>query len=256
MIRTAIALVLLGVVGVAGCGGNTSRIPQNVPDPDRILFERAIESLEDRKWVAAREDFRLIIDNYPQSEYRAGAKLGVGDSYLGEGSPAALVLAISEFTEFLTFFPTHERADYAQYQLGMAHHVQMRSSDRDQTDTGLAIEEFETFVSRYPNSSLMDEARARLREARDRLSESEYRVGFFYYRVRWYAGAIDRFKRLLEDDPVYTRRDAVYYHLAESLLKSAQKAEALPYYVRLIEEFVSSEYLEEAQERIAELEGA
>ncbi len=256
MIHTPIALVLLGVVGVAGCGGSSSRIPQNVPDPDRILFERATEALENRKWVTSREDFRLIIDNYPQSEYRARAKLGVGDAYLEERSPASLALAISEFNEFLAFFPTHERADYAQYQLGMAHQVQMRSPDRDQTNTRMAIEEFETFVSRYPNSALMDDARSQLRETRDRLSESEYRVGFFYYRLRWYAGAIDRFRRLLEDDPGYTRRDAVYYYLGESLLKSEQTAEALPYYVRLIEEFVSSEYLEEAQERIAELEGA
>ena len=49
MIRTTIALVLLGVVGVAGCGGSSSRIPQNVPDPVRILFERATEAAREQE---------------------------------------------------------------------------------------------------------------------------------------------------------------------------------------------------------------
>jgi hypothetical protein len=45
----------------------------------------------------------------------------------------------------------------------------------------------------------------------------------------------------------------VYYYLAESLLKTNRKAEALPYYERLLEEFQVSEYLDEARERVAEL---
>ena len=109
------------------------------------------------------------------------------------------------------------------------------------------------FVARYPNSTLMPEAKARLRDARDRLSEADYEVGFFYYRQRWYPGAVDRFKSLLKQDPEFTNRDAVYFYLAESLVKTKQKAEALPYYQKLIEEFRQSEYLTDANKRIAEL---
>ena len=65
----------------------------------------------------------------------------------------------------------------------------------------------------------MPEVKAKLREARDRLSESDYLVGYFYFRQRWYPGAIDRFKALLKDDPEYTGRDAVFFHLAESLVE-------------------------------------
>jgi hypothetical protein len=45
----------------------------------------------------------------------------------------------------------------------------------------------------------------------------------------------------------------VYFYLAESLEKSgttAGKAEALPYYERLVREFETSEFLEEARKRI------
>src|SRR5207249_10679993 len=93
---------------------------------------------------------------YAQSAYRPDAKLGAGDTYLGEGTAEALVRASNEFREFLSFYPTNRRADYAQYKLGMAHFRQMRHPQRDQTETREAVREFEAFVARYPNSSLID----------------------------------------------------------------------------------------------------
>ena len=47
------------------------------------------------------------MDSYPQSQYRADAKLGLADSYLGEHSSESSVLAINEYREFLSFYPTH-----------------------------------------------------------------------------------------------------------------------------------------------------
>ena len=129
----------------------------------------------------------------------------------------------------------------------------MRAPQRDQSETRETVKEFETFVERYPNSKLMPEVRAKLREAKDRLDESNYLVGFFYYRQRWYLGAADRFKAVLKEDPAFTKRDAVYFHLGESLIKQKKEAEALPYFEKLLQEFEQSEYLQEAQKRVAEL---
>jgi outer membrane protein assembly factor BamD len=251
----AISSVVLATV-FAGCATGPKEPPTGTPEPDKFLFDRGTEALTDRKWLNAREYFRRLVDTYPQSPFRADAKLGIGDSYLGDGTTEGKILGINEFREFLAFFPTHRRADYAQYKLGMGHFLQMLSPQRDQTETREAIKEFETFVERYPNSALMEEVRGKLREARDRLGSSDYEVGLFYYRNRWYPGAIDRFKVLLSRDASYTYRDAVYFHLAESLVKMNQNAEALPYFERLVKEFEKSEYLEDARRRIAELKAA
>ena len=45
-----------------------------------------------------------------RARYRPDAKLGVGDTYLGEGTAEALVLAINEFQEFLVVLPDATRA--------------------------------------------------------------------------------------------------------------------------------------------------
>jgi outer membrane protein assembly factor BamD len=243
------------LIAAAGCSVKTrGAVPPGTTEPDRFLFDKGTEALNAKKWLTAREFFKQVVETYTASPYRPDSKLGIGDSYLGEGTAEALVLAINEFREFLSFYPTNGRADYAQYKLGLAHFRQMRAPQRDQTETREAIRELQTFVDRYPNSSLMPEVRTKLREARDRLDDSIFLVGYFYFRQqRWYPGAIERFKDLLKDDPTYTRRDSVYFYLGEALVKMKREAEALPYFERLVEEFQQSEHLAEAQKRINEL---
>jgi outer membrane protein assembly factor BamD len=252
LIAAAFVLVTLGVGWACGPATRTL-VPPGTSEPDRFLFDKGTDALNAKKWLTAREYFKQVTETYTQSAYRPDAKLGIGDTYLGEGTSEALVLAINEFREFLTFYPTNRRADYAQFKLGIAHFRQMRAPQRDQTETREAVREFQTLVDRYPNSSLMPEARAKLREAKDRLDQSNYLVGYFYYRQRWYPGAMDRFKALIDEDKDFTGRDAVYFYYAESLIKSKREAEALPYLERLVEEFERSQYLQEAHKRIIEL---
>jgi outer membrane protein assembly factor BamD len=237
---------------VAACGGKKDVLPKG-NEPDKFLYDRGIETLGEKHWLTAREYFRRIIDSYPQSNYRPDAKLGLADSYLGEDSTESLILAVNEYREFLTFYPTNARADYAQYKLGMTHFKQMRASNRDQSETSQAVLEFTVFVAKYPNSPLLPEVQQKLRESRDRLSTHEYEVGVFYYKQSWYPGAIDRLKALLKDDPGYTGRDGAYFYLGEALVKVRLTAEALPFYDKLIAEFDSSEYLEQAKQRRDEL---
>jgi outer membrane protein assembly factor BamD len=258
LLRAASRTALLALAIGAGACATSGRgpVPPGTSQPDQFLFDRGNEALRDKKWLTAREYFKQVTETYTQSPLRPDAKLAIGDTYLGEGSAEALVLAIAEFQEFLSFYPTNRRADYAQYKLGMCHFRQMRSPQRDQSETRDAFREFQTFVGRYPQSDLLPEVRARLRETRDRLSTSELEVGRFYHRIRWYAGAIDRLSALLKEDPEYTRRDEAYYYLAESYIKAGSHALALPLFEKLVAEFEASEYLEDARRRIDEIKNA
>ncbi len=248
---------VLAIVSAAACASAPrGTVPAGTVEPDKFLFDKGSDALNAKKWLTAREFFKQVTETYTASPYRPDAKLGIGDTYLGEGSSEALVLAINEFSEFLSFYPTNRRADYAQYKLGMGHFRQMRLAQRDQTETRAALKEFETFIARYPNSALLPDAKARMRESRDRLSDADYQVGYFYYRQKWYPGAIDRFRSVLKGDPEYTGRDSVYFYLADALVKVQRPAEALPYLERLVLEFEKSEHLLPAQKMITDLKAA
>jgi outer membrane protein assembly factor BamD len=257
MIRHFVRLgALTGALLVVASCAHKDVIPQNVANPDRFLFDRGEASLKKGKWLEAREYFKQVFDNYPQSPLRPEAKLGIADTYLGEKSSESLVLADSEYREFLTYYPRHARADYAQYKLAMTYFQQMKGPARDQTPTREALTEFQAFFDRFPDSPLTPDVRKNWRIARDRLSDSELAVAQTYLRIGVLRGAGARLQGILKDDPNFTNRDAVYFELAELYLRTDNKtgkAQALPYYQRIVDEFTTSEYLERAQKRLNEL---
>jgi outer membrane protein assembly factor BamD len=255
--RRLIALsVVLCAIAVTACVTPVRMPAAGEREPDKYLFDRGTESLEKRRWLDAREYFQRLIDQFPQSPYRQEARLGVADSYLGQGGFDTLILAAERFREFLRFYPLNERADYAQYRLALAEFRQMLAPERDQTYTVNALKELAAFVERFPNSQYLPEVLKIQRQARDRLSESELIVGVHYFRNRWYPGAITRLENLISADPAFLHRDSAYYHLGESYYRTGRPKLALPYFDKLIEEFQVSEYLERARMRSSEIKAA
>ncbi len=252
--RSALALLSILLTSCASFSvPDWAAVPPGTPEPDLYLFERGTTLLNEEEWVGARTVFGRLVDAYPQSPYRFDAKLAMGDTLLAQGDIGSLIQAVNEYDEFLRFYPTHPRAAYAQFHIGVAHCEAMLSPARDQTSTRAAISALNAFFDLYPDSELNDEARVRHREARDRLSDSDFLVGEFYFERRWYVGAIQRLQTLLSEDPEYSHRDAAYFLLAESLTILERTAEALPYFARLVNEFDQSEYLDRARQRLAEL---
>jgi outer membrane protein assembly factor BamD len=253
--RIVAGAVLIAAVALSGgCGSKNKKAPvATAADADKYLFDQGQAALKKKSWLKGREYFRMIVENYPQSRFRPEAKLGLGDTYLGENSVESLILGANEYREFLTFFPTHEKAYYAQYQLARTHYEQMLAPQRDQTQTLAAILEFETFIERFPDSPLVADGRKGLQECRDRLSDADYQVGYFYYRARWYPGALSRFRAVLKENPTYTDRDALYYYLADTYVMMGAAPEALPLLERLTKEFEKSQYLLRGQRLMASI---
>ena len=181
-----------------------------------------------------------------RATYRPDAKLGVGDTYIGEHNTESLLLAVNEFREFLTFYPTSPRADYAQYRLAFA---------QSRADAGTGARSDEHARSGQGTAglrrSLSRTARCCprpgrcMRKAKDRLSEASYRVGFFYYRVEVVSGRRRSLQAGAERGPgVHAAATPSTTTWPKSLLRQEKKAEALPYFERLLKEFEQSSYLE------------
>lgn len=239
---------------VAACGSSEPEITPATVGGDQILFERGAVALAEEKWLEARDYFLRVRDNYPQSGLRADARLGVADSFEGQGGAASYVSALAEYQDFLSLYPTHPRAAYAQFKLAMVHHHQMRPPERDQSWTQSALREFEIFIERYPNSELLGEVQGYLREARDRVSESEFIVGRYYHRNKWWPGAIERLGNVLDTNPEFHGRELVYFYLADAFYNSGDLQEALPMFQSLLEQFPDTEFVEDATAALADIE--
>jgi outer membrane assembly lipoprotein YfiO len=255
--KNPVALALVVVVTLTACGGKDVKPPPAGAQADRYLLDLGKNALERKKWEEARTLFKQLIDTYPRSPLVAEARLGVGDSYFFQRGSGNQVLAIAEYRDFLTFFPNHPRADYAQLQIGKAYFQQINKPDRDQTPTMEAVTELKKLTELYRNSLYAEEGQKLLLECYERLAQHEFNVGVFYLKTRKACrGAIDRFKTALEKYPTFSKVDAVYFQLGEAYQLCGSPLEAMAYYKQLLDNYPKSNLRDEAEEKLAQLQEA
>jgi outer membrane protein assembly factor BamD len=249
------AVVALLACAWTGCSGkDTTQISAAVQGDDRLMA-MGRQALEDKDWTRARGYLQQLLDSYPRSQLAGDARLGIADSYFNQSGSSNLILAIAEYRDFLTFFPNHPRADYAQYQIAYGHYRQIQSPDRDQEPTVLAVEEFEKLIELYRNSQYAVEGQKLLDECNETLAESEFRIGLFYLQIRKHCRAsIPRFQRVLSGFPSYSKLDEVHFRLGSAYQLCRQPDEAAPHFRTIVDSFPDSEYREEAQSILATLQ--
>src|SRR5581483_1302622 len=274
--RRLISACLLGTVALltAGCHHKVSNPIANVnsKQPDKVLYDRAMEAMRKGKWDVARLTLQTLINTYPDSEFVARAKLSVGDSWYAEGTTTALQQAEIEYRDFETFFPNMPEAAEAQLKIATIHYKQMEKPDRDFTHAKRAEEEYRQLLQQYPDSKLAPEAKQKLRDVQEVLAEREYRIGRFYFLRESYPAAIARLRSLTDNYPLYSGADSALLMLGNAyekeidLIRAGRAAEvskgrliedftksAAEAYTRLINRYPISEEAKSARERLTAL---
>jgi outer membrane protein assembly factor BamD len=250
-----LALLVSLTVVVPGCGGKSEETLPLAVQGDERLMALGRQSLEDGRWEEARGYFQQLLDAYPRSQLAGDARLGIADTYFNQSGSGNIILAIAEYRDFLTFFPNHPRADYAQFQIAFGHYKQIHSPDRDQEPTELAIEEFEKLIDLYRNSRYAEEGRKLLAECYETIAEAEFRKGLFYLQIRKACrAAIARFEEVVNQYPSYSKQDELHFRLGEAYQMCLQPGEAMPQFQRVVDDYPNSEFHEEAQDILKTLE--
>lgn len=250
-------VIALAVVAGACAHGGEPDIATLASNSDQVIWEAGQKAFERKQWENARQHFRRIVDGFPNSEYGPVARLGLADSYFKEGGTGNLVLAAGSYREFLTFYPSHPRSDYAQFQVGESFFKQRNGPDRDQTATVQALEEYRKVVQFYPSSPLVAQAQERITELRQNLARAEFLAGYFYQRTREAPrAAIARYEGILKDYPDYKQLDEVLFRLSQALATAGRPLEALPHLDRLVRDYPSSAFVQEARTLQQQLQAA
>jgi outer membrane protein assembly factor BamD len=221
MVRKVLTLALLAATLMIATGCHHSKVTNPIADinskqPDKVLFDRAMDAMKHGKYDVARLSLQTLINTYPDSEYIARAKLSVGDSWYDEGGSTGLAQAEIEYKDFITFFPNMPEAAEAQLKVANIHYRQMEKPDRDYTHAKRAEDEYKQLIQQFPDSKLVPEAKKRLLEVQEVLAEREFRIGRFYYTRESYAAAIARLKSVTDNYPLYSGADEALYLLGSS----------------------------------------
>src|SRR3954467_10362314 len=221
MVRKVLTLALLAATLMIATGCHHSKVTNPIADinskqPDKVLFDRAMDAMKHGKYDVARLSLQTLINTYPDSEYIARAKLSVGDSWYDEGGSTGLAQAEIEYKDFITFFPNMPEAAEAQLKVANIHYRQMEKPDRDYTHAKRAEDEYKQLIQQFPDSKLVPEAKKRLLEVQEVLAEREYRIGRFYYLRESYIAGIARLKSVADNYQLYSGADESLYLMGQS----------------------------------------
>jgi len=253
--------LLLAALAVGGCRRHKHAQPDlsATQEPDKVLYERSLEDIQNKKYDVARLTLQTLINAYPDSDYLADAKLAIADSYYDQGGTTALTHAEVEYKDYITFFPNSPKTAYAQYRAAMCHYRQLEKPDRDRSHAFRAEEELQYLLLNYGDSEYAKEGEQRLVQVQELLADSEFRVGRFYFlRGNWRAAA-SRFTGMVDRYPNFSRRDEALWMLARSweapssLLWKSDPQKAGEYYARIVREHPASPFAEEARAELARL---
>src|ERR1700754_2426107 len=150
------AAVTAAVVLLGGCGIRRHKydnpISKDTQQPDKVLFDKAINDIEHSRFEIARLLLQNLINTYDTSEFLAKAKLAIADSWYREGGSHGLAQAEAEYKDFILFYPNMEEAAQSQYKVCQIHYKQIEKADRDSAQGMRAEDECRQVIVQFPNS--------------------------------------------------------------------------------------------------------
>ncbi len=228
IVRSALAAAL--AVSLSACAFYDDDAPVSRVDPPvEEIFAQAEALYEAGSYGSATKQYDEVERLYPTSSYAKRAILKSAQSSHAEGDFGKAAISAGRF---LDFYPSDERAPFAQYLIAISHYDQIVDVGRDQARTKQALQSLRELIARYPSSPYAAEAKLKLDLTLDHLAGKEMEIGRYYLKRGQYIGAINRFRAVVEDYQTTSHVAEALHRLVEAYLalgvtKEAQTAAAV-----------------------------
>jgi len=253
MKKNLLLVIVFLLAAMAGCRSKKAvRIDPADKGSDKTMYENAMKYIR-RDPEKARLLFKEIGQLFPDSIYANKAKLGIGDSYYRERDAASLVMAATEYQEYVNLYPYSPDAVYAKYQVGMCYYKQIKKPERDQTNTFTTIKAFEGVIQQYPGTPEAEQARKKIDECRQVLARHYFQIGYYNYLMKSLDGALARFKQVMDEYPDFSGNDKLFFYTGKTYAAKQDDESALSFFQRLVGSHAKSKYAKKAQRQIDKL---
>jgi len=245
------------------------------PKEDTILYDTAMEYLEQEDYQQAIDTFLVLRDSYPDSPWADDAQYYLG--YIYEISKL-YIAARDEYSLLLFYYPNSPWADDARLGIGNCYYFT--------GDYYHALIQYQAVIDNYPSSDLHPQAQYRIAWCSRRLGNynqaisdfqqvidlypesiytppAQYFIGEIYYDLENYEQAIIAFQMTINNYPLSTWLDdtrliapAAYFYIGHCHEMKEEWEEAIAAYQIIIDEYPDSTWDNgvsialQAQERI------
>jgi outer membrane protein assembly factor BamD len=247
-------VILYGLVIFIGLGCSSG--PEQRPTVSYRVsakenFIKGKKALEDENYLEAIEFFRFVKNKFPYSAYSTESDLLLADCQYGREH---FLEAADAYANFIKLHPKHKKVPYAMFRIGMSYYERIPGDwwflppvyELDSQETKRTINEFQRFISRFPNDQHVKEAKEKLDRCRKRLAQQVHYVMNFYWKKNKYQAVVWRAEELLKYYHGLGFDEEALYRKAQALHEMGEDQAAKDTIAELKKKFPNSEYSESA----------
>ena len=244
--------LIITVIGMVSCS-QYEKLRKSSDYP--LMYRRAFQYYEKGDFVRSGQLFDDIYNIYSGTNKADTVSYYQAMSYLKQKD----YLTASHY--FSMHFKNNSQSPFAEeceYLTGYCYFMQSPRAELDQQMTRAAIEAFQIFMVRHPESKYRDECEQHMAEMKDKLVDKSYLTARLYYNLGQYKASISALNHSLSDYPETKYREELMflllkssYLLAENSVLNKQKERyqaAVDEYYSFIGEFPQSHYVKEVQQ--------
>jgi outer membrane protein assembly factor BamD len=244
-----IYIVLIILVLVSACGEYNKILKSSDFD---LKKKKAKEYYDDTQYVKATELLAQILPQYRATDEAEELNWMNAYSYYGMTD---YFMASSYFKTFIEQYPFGKHAEEANFLSAYCDYNNAARPELDQESTRSAIEGFNIFITRFPLSSKVAEARKLIKELEEKLVEKSYLSAKLYYDMKQYKAAAVALSNSMKEYSDTKYREEIMYLKLSSLYQYADNSQSIKQkerfqatlddYYSFMEEFPKSQYAKE-----------
>ncbi|MAL16429.1 MAG: outer membrane protein assembly factor BamD [Balneola sp.] len=224
-------------------------------DSVEVAYEKAMYFFEQENYTDAASAFDTVTRVGRGTEYGQDAQYYLAESYYRDRQ---YLLAASEFDRYVSYYPQDQRRPEVEFKAAICYKNLSPRYNLDQAQTRRAIERFQLFNNRYPNSEKVQEAAGYIDELREKLARKSYEAAQFYVRTEQYKAAAIYLDRTIDQYPEskWAERALVdqiknYIDYADRSVASKQAeryTKSIETYEKFLQLFPESKFREEVED--------
>lgn len=245
-------IVLLAALMAVSCKKEGLNTAPDASVSESEYYENGMALLK-KNAEKGRLVLKQVIQLYPSSIFAQKAKIAIADSYVKKKDASSLIMAVSEYQEYLGLYPNSPDAIYAKYQIGMCYFYQMKKPGRDQTNTLAAIKAFESLIRQFPDTREAEMAQVNIAAAKQNVARHIFLIGRTNFLVNAFQGAINRFKEVMDQYPDFQGMPQLIYLTAKSYAGLGDLETAKSFFQQVVDRYGDSKYSQKSAKELKEI---
>lgn len=186
-------------------------------DPKRMLTA-ADKYYEDGSYIKAISLYELLIPSYRGQDEAEQLFYNFAYAHYNTGQ---YILASHYFKNFSTTYYNSEHREETSFMSAFSKYKMSPNHKLDQSGSEEAIDDFQTFLNKYPNSERVAQCNEIIEEIRGKMELKAYDQGKLYYKQNQFESAIQSFENMLKDFPESKKSEEVRFLIAKSSFEFA-----------------------------------